>query len=146
MAESPERLPAAVDDAAASLALRIARNESTASGSANCSPRKPLTKRRRLACAVSGASAEAEKPRFDRLFKDSSWTTLDASGVAVGLPGEELVAFGDEVELLVVGSRGYGPVRRMMLGSTSMHLARAARCPLLVLPRPMALDHAQDDS
>src|SRR5947199_10050854 len=32
------------------------------------------------------AIAEAEKPRFDRLFRDSSWTTLDASGLAVGLP------------------------------------------------------------
>lgn len=60
--------------------------------------------------------------------------------VAVGLPSEELVAFEDELDLLVVGSRSYGPVRRMMLGSTSMHLARGARCPLLV-PRPAAVEH-----
>jgi 2,3-bisphosphoglycerate-independent phosphoglycerate mutase len=32
------------------------------------------------------AIAEARKPTFDRLFRDSSWTTLDASGLAVGLP------------------------------------------------------------
>lgn len=43
--------------------------------------------------------------------------------VASGVPGEELAAFGGEVDLLVVGSRGYGPVRRLMLGSTSQHLA-----------------------
>ena len=32
------------------------------------------------------AIAQAEKPRFDDLFAHSSWTTLDASGAAVGLP------------------------------------------------------------
>src|SRR5512141_1676652 len=32
------------------------------------------------------AIAEAEKPRFDRLFREWPWTTLDASGLAVGLP------------------------------------------------------------
>jgi nucleotide-binding universal stress UspA family protein len=35
----------------------------------------------------------------------------------------------------VVGSRGYGPVKRLVLGSTSAYLQRHARCPLLVLPR-----------
>jgi nucleotide-binding universal stress UspA family protein len=52
-----------------------------------------------------------------------------------GLTGEELAAFGDEVDILVVGSRGYGPVRRLVLGSTSDYLERHARCSLLVLPR-----------
>jgi nucleotide-binding universal stress UspA family protein len=52
-----------------------------------------------------------------------------------GLTGEELAAFGDEVDVLVVGSRGYGPVRRLVLGSTSDYLERHARCSLLVLPR-----------
>jgi len=32
------------------------------------------------------AIAQAETPRFDRLYRESSWTTLDASGLAVGLP------------------------------------------------------------
>jgi nucleotide-binding universal stress UspA family protein len=52
-----------------------------------------------------------------------------------GLPGEELAAFGDELDLLVVGSRGYGPVRRLVVGSTSDYLERHARCSLLVLTR-----------
>ena len=43
--------------------------------------------------------------------------------------------FGDQVDILVVGSRGYGPVKRLVLGSTSAYLQRHARCPLLVLPR-----------
>ncbi len=52
-----------------------------------------------------------------------------------GLPGEELAAFSAEVDLLVVGSRGYGPVKRLVLGSTSNYLARHARSSLLALPR-----------
>lgn len=60
----------------------------------------------------------------------------DVEGEAVyGLAGEELAAFGDQVDLLVVGSRGYGPVKRLVLGSTSDYLQRHARCSLLVLPR-----------
>jgi nucleotide-binding universal stress UspA family protein len=55
--------------------------------------------------------------------------------VAYGLPGEELAAFSGEVDMLVVGSRGYGPARRLVLGSTSSYLQRHARGPLLVLPR-----------
>ena len=61
-----------------------------------------------------------------------------------GLTGEELAAFGDEVDLLIAGSRGYGPVRRLVLGSTSDYLQRHARCSLLVLPRGVrAGDSAQ---
>jgi nucleotide-binding universal stress UspA family protein len=63
-----------------------------------------------------------------------------AQGRAVyGLVGEELAAFGDEVDLLVVGSRSYGPLRRLVIGSTSDHLERHARCSLLVLPRAAAV-------
>ncbi len=52
-----------------------------------------------------------------------------------GLPGEDLAAFSKEVDLLVCGSRGYGPVRRLVHGSTSNYLQRHARSALLVLPR-----------
>ena len=39
------------------------------------------------------------------------------------------------LDLLIVGSRGYGPIGRLIHGSTLRELARRARCPLLVLPR-----------
>ena len=55
--------------------------------------------------------------------------------VEVGPPEGELLAFGDQLDLLVVGSRGHGPLRRLLLGSTSAHLVRYACCPVLVLPR-----------
>lgn len=59
-----------------------------------------------------------------------------------GLTGEELATFANTVDLLIVGSRGYGPVKRMMLGSTSSYLQRHARCSLLVMPRGLVAEAA----
>ena len=68
----------------------------------------------------------------------------DVQGRAVyGLAGEELAAFGDQVDILVAGSRGYGPVKRLVLGSTTDYLQRHARCSLLVLPR-IAVSSGED--
>lgn len=61
------------------------------------------------------------------------------TGTAVlGLPNQELVGLARHVDLLVVGSRGYGPVRRMVIGSTAGFLQRHASCPLLVVRRRQA--------
>jgi nucleotide-binding universal stress UspA family protein len=57
-----------------------------------------------------------------------------------GLPGEELARFGDDLDLLIVGSRSYGPLGRLLYGSTSSHLVRYAHCPLLILPRAAGVD------
>lgn len=40
-----------------------------------------------------------------------------------------------DLDLLVVGSRGYGPLRAVLLGSVSSALVRSARSPLVVVPR-----------
>ena len=58
--------------------------------------------------------------------------------VRVGRPGHELVGLSERVDLLVVGSRGFGPARRVIIGSTSDYAAHRARCPVLVLPRVAA--------
>ncbi len=80
---------------------------------------------------LAGTIEELAKEADDELKK-----LKDVSARAVyGLSGEELAAFGDEVDILLVGSRSYGPLRRLVLGSTSDYLERHARCSLLVLPR-----------
>ncbi len=64
---------------------------------------------------------------------------LAASGRALrGVPGPAIVEACEEVgaDLLVAGSRGYGPVMRTLLGSVSTQLAHKAPCPVLVVPRP----------
>jgi nucleotide-binding universal stress UspA family protein len=55
--------------------------------------------------------------------------------VAYGEPAEELALYSASLDLLIVGSRGYGRLGRLIHGSTSRKLAHTARCPLLVLPR-----------
>lgn len=54
-----------------------------------------------------------------------------------GSPGSMLVKdCEDGVDLLVLGSRGYGPLTRVLLGSVSRRAAQDAPCPVLVVPRP----------
>lgn len=47
----------------------------------------------------------------------------------------ELAEASAELDLLVLGSRGYGPIRSVLLGSVSRALVRSAACPVVVLPR-----------
>ena len=55
--------------------------------------------------------------------------------VEYGSAGEELAAFSRHVDLLVAGSRAYGPARRLVGGGACRHLLAHCRAPLLVLPR-----------
>ena len=54
---------------------------------------------------------------------------------AYGLAADELALYSASLDLLVIGSRSYGPIGRLVHGSTAQQLARVARCPLLVLTR-----------
>jgi nucleotide-binding universal stress UspA family protein len=54
--------------------------------------------------------------------------------VIYGGPREELVQFGEDLDLLIVGSRAYGPLGRVLRGSVSRYLVGRVSCPLLVLP------------
>lgn len=60
---------------------------------------------------------------------------IAAGDVVLGEPAGELAYEGTRLDLLVMGSRNYGPVRRLMLGSTSSKLVHTAPCPVLVLAR-----------
>jgi nucleotide-binding universal stress UspA family protein len=46
-----------------------------------------------------------------------------------------LVGLTEHFDLLVCGSRGYGPVRAVLLGAVSRRLVTEARCPVAVAPR-----------
>lgn len=50
-----------------------------------------------------------------------------------GEPREQLAHYSRHLDLLLVGSRGYGPVDSLFEGSSSRHLARHSRCPLVVV-------------
>jgi nucleotide-binding universal stress UspA family protein len=80
---------------------------------------------------VLGDMLAAAQRRMDAL------DGVDGEAV-VGFAGEELATFSAQVDLLIAGSRGYGPLRSLILGSTSAHLVSHARSPLLVIPRTSA--------
>lgn len=55
--------------------------------------------------------------------------------VVAGDPGQVLVERSAGVDLMVTGSRRYGPVRRVLLGGVSGKVMRSAECPVIVVPR-----------
>lgn len=86
--------------------------------------------------------ADVETSSRDALLRDLR-RALDEAGDAIVATGEvvegyaddELARLSDTVDLLICGSRGYGPVDSVLLGSVSTSLLRKASCPLLVIPR-----------
>jgi nucleotide-binding universal stress UspA family protein len=58
-----------------------------------------------------------------------------------GDAGERLSEQTESLDLLVVGSRGYGPLRSVLLGGVSGQVIRRARCPVVVCP---ANEHSDD--
>lgn len=96
--------------------------------------------------AVPEAMYLAGDEELIRVLRDAAQERLDA-GLATagpqakgvlerGEPAHVLSELSEHQDLLVVGSRGWGPVRRIMLGSTSDRLVHRAACPVLVVPRP----------
>ena len=59
-----------------------------------------------------------------------------ATELRVGEPAEELAVAAADAELLVLGSRRWGPFSRLVVGSTGEELVREAPCSLLLVPRP----------
>ena len=55
--------------------------------------------------------------------------------VVDGYADDELARLSDEVDLLICGSRGHGPVGRVVLSSVAAGVMRKARGPVLVVPR-----------
>jgi nucleotide-binding universal stress UspA family protein len=50
-------------------------------------------------------------------------------------PADVLIRVSENLDLIVCGSRGYGPLRAVLLGGVSRRLAADGRCPVIVLPR-----------
>ncbi|HET6549195.1 MAG TPA: universal stress protein [Solirubrobacter sp.] len=61
---------------------------------------------------------------------------VTATGVLlIGNAADELAQRSQGLDLLVVGSRGYGPLRSVIVGGVSGRVMRAAHCPVIVVPR-----------
>ena len=84
---------------------------------------------------------------YNDALRDRAAEELDAAvGELEGDPrGEPYFAIGDAarvlaeeseaLDLLVLGSRGYGPLRAVLVGGVAGRVVRDAACPVMVLPR-----------
>ncbi|MGZ5412277.1 MAG: universal stress protein [Solirubrobacterales bacterium] len=57
-----------------------------------------------------------------------------------GDPVHVIAEVTEELDLLLMGSRGYGPLRRTLLGSVAAGVIARAACPVAVLPRAAGTD------
>jgi nucleotide-binding universal stress UspA family protein len=58
--------------------------------------------------------------------------------LAIKIPGHPAAAILEEIEkeafdLVVMGSRGYGPISGSLLGSVSQHVLRRAKYPVMIV-------------
>jgi nucleotide-binding universal stress UspA family protein len=99
-----------------------------------------LTPAPAVAAAAGPAEAEAGPDFQTRLHEAVAALEPELRALPViekGDPVEKLLDAAEMgVDLLVLGSRGFGPVMRLLIGSVSSRVIRAAPCPVLVVPRP----------
>lgn len=50
-------------------------------------------------------------------------------------PAQGLISASEDLDLLICGSRGYGPLHSVLVGGLSGQLIRSAACPVIVTPR-----------
>jgi nucleotide-binding universal stress UspA family protein len=91
----------------------------------------------------------AEHQRVEKLLADAA-DAADAAGVRCctftgeGMAADEIcrIAAEREAQMIVVGSHGWGPARRLFSGSVSTALVHQAPCPVLVVrPASHAAEH-----
>ena len=103
--------------------------------------RVPVLLRSALGGLVQTAWHDAIAEEEDRLHAQGLAAAEDI-GVPIdmqvlrGRPADGLLPLSNEVDLLVVGSRHWGPTARVLLGATGEALMHDAGCPVLAVPRP----------
>jgi nucleotide-binding universal stress UspA family protein len=79
---------------------------------------------------------EAQKMLFEQLDKiEADGAVAAGAHLKRGRPAETITAVAEDVgtDLIVMGSRGLGPVRRLVMGSVSEGVLELATCPVLVV-------------
>jgi nucleotide-binding universal stress UspA family protein len=93
---------------------------------------------------------DAERAHAEAALGDAA-TRAEAAGVRIrtrlvtGDPAERICAYAEEIDarLIAIGTRGYGTVASLLLGSVSNAVIRHATCPVLIVREP---ERARDRS
>jgi nucleotide-binding universal stress UspA family protein len=94
------------------------------------------------------AHARAEE-ELDAMLKE---VVPDGIGVEViarvveGRPAERLIEISKDARMLVVGTRGLGGFRSLLLGSVSSQCVQHAECPVVVVPEGAEHVRTEDDA
>lgn len=86
------------------------------------------------AALVTAIDDRAREVSEHALAELPPWLSAE-SALEHGDPVRSLARHGVDLDLLVIGSRGFGPFRRTLLGGVSADVMRAAPCPVVVVPR-----------
>ena len=97
------------------------------------------------------APEESERLTWELQVRRELALNRAAASVSKDLRAEATLLVGDPVrvleleasrglDLLVLGSRGYGPLRRVLLGTVSSEVVSHSPCPVLVVPRSVEFD------
>jgi nucleotide-binding universal stress UspA family protein len=95
----------------------------------------------------SYAFASPALPKVEREIHEETEATLQRATAELGEdvpveghtisgePASVLIERSSQLDILILGSRAYGPVRHVLMGSVSARVMREAHCPVLVVPR-----------
>ena len=95
---------------------------------------------------ASKAAQEEADSVLDKLGAGSRPPTVSVQAV-VGLPAEEILSAAQGADMIVVGSRGAGGFKKLLMGSVSLQVTHHARCPVVIIPaqaEPASADPAQE--
>jgi nucleotide-binding universal stress UspA family protein len=99
---------------------------------------------------ASYAYAAPNCPQVEReIFEQTKTALLDAAAelgqevpiepeTISGQPADVLIERSSHLDILLLGSRAYGPLRHVLTGGVSARVMREAHCPVLTVPRGVA--------
>jgi nucleotide-binding universal stress UspA family protein len=78
---------------------------------------------------------EQIRASLDATFRELPDDLRSEATRLAGDPAGQLIGRSEGMDLMVLGSRGYGPVHAVLAGGVSGRVARGAHCPVIVVPR-----------
>jgi nucleotide-binding universal stress UspA family protein len=85
--------------------------------------------------AVEDEMYAETKANLERVAGELGSSVLVHLETIRGDPSDVLIERSSNLDILMLGSRAYGPLRHVLLGSVSARVMREAHCPVLVVPR-----------